>query len=383
MLVKKELIFVSGCILLQTDSTGKDDENEMVVSRKWDELPVEMVELLLTRLSLVDCLRLPSVCKAWSQASSSLEKRNDWPWLMHLPNLKYRQCKFFDPFYCKEYTIKCDELAASDHLALRFSKNGWVVVTEGNQRVFLLNPFTAQIFNLPALTSLDFILPTLEDYIFDGISFTSVPTSPDFIVYGFFFQVCGKFVSISMWRPGEEEWTTIEFVPYVPFLPSFNNPVLFRGEFYCLGRKGELGVFNPELETWTVLSNPEPVYLVEPHYGDEYCYLMELNGDLISVFGTDDTQKAIRAFKLDQSKMVWRKLEDLGDMTLFVDRRNSIAIRSPEKKYANRIYITRWEGVDSKKGIFYSMEDHKYYPSVHSMEEPVTCVWMEPNLYHS
>ncbi|KAJ4807141.1 F-box protein family-like [Rhynchospora pubera] len=360
-----------------TDSTviGNEDENEVVSSRQWDELPIELVELLFPRLSLVDCLRLSSVCKGWSQASNFTRKGRVWPWLMHLPNLKYQSWKFFDPFCCEEYTLKSNAVVvARDHLALRFSKNGWVVITEGNKKVFILNPFTAEVINLPPLP--------LKDYFFDSISFTSVPTSPDFVVYGFFFQICGEFVEISTWCPGEEEWTVLEFQPSIPFFPSSNSLVLFQGEFYCLGRKGELGVFNPELETWNVLSKPEPIYSTEPRYGNEYCHLLELNGDLISVFRTDDTKQPIRVLKLDRSEMNWEKLEHLRGMTLFVDRRNSIAIRSPEKKYANRIYVPWFEGgMDSKKGIFYSMENNSYHPSMHRVEEPLTCVWMEPNLH--
>ncbi|KAJ4755946.1 F-box protein family-like [Rhynchospora pubera] len=360
----------------ETDSTiiGKDDENKMVISRRWDELQIDLLELLLPRLSLVDCLQFASVCKEWSYASSSVQKGKVWPWLMHLPNLKYGSCKFFDPFYCKEYTLKSDALDAQDHLALRFSKGGWVVITEGNHRVFILNPFTAQVINLPSL----------DNYIFNGISFMSLPASPDFVVYGFFFQMYGEYVVISSWRPGEEEWVSHEFRSSSPFFPSSNNPVLFQGEFYCLGRKGELGVFNPEMESWNVLCKPEPVHLAVPWYGDEYCHLLELNGELISVFREDDIKKPIHLFKLNQSEMVWKKVEHLGDMTLFVDRRNSIAISPLEKKYVNRIYIPKFEGNrDSKKVIFYSMEDNRYHPCVqtHTVEEPVKCVWMEPNLH--
>ncbi|KAJ3697404.1 hypothetical protein LUZ61_001109 [Rhynchospora tenuis] len=375
-----ELLFImtsmDETLAIDTDSTiiGKIDENEIVISRQWAELPFDLLELLLPRLSLVDCLRLGSVCKGWSNASSSVQKGKVWPWLMHLPNCKYRLCKFFDPFYCKEYIFKSDALDAHYHLALLFSKDGWVVITEGNQRVFILNPFTAQVINLPSL----------KKYIFDGISFVSVPASPDFVVYGFFFQMGGEFVVISSWRPGEEEWVFHEFRAPIPFFPSSNNPVLFRGEFYCLGRKGELGVFNSKMESWNVLCKPEPVHAIAPCYGDEYCHLLELNGDLVSVFREDDMKKPIRVFKFNQSLMVWEKLEHLGDMTLFVDRRKSIAIPPLEKKYVNRIYIPKFEGNrDSKKLIFYSMEDNRYHPSVHThtVEEPVTCVWMEPNLH--
>ncbi|KAJ1695086.1 hypothetical protein LUZ63_011784 [Rhynchospora breviuscula] len=235
----------------------KEDGHEVVISRRWDDLPIELVELLFLRLSLVDCLRLPSVCKGWSKASGFIAKERVWPWLMHLPNLKYQSYKFFDPFYGEEYTLKSKAVVvARDHLALRFSKDGWVVVTEGNERVFLLNPFTSQVINLPPLP--------LQHYNFEGISFMSMPTSPDFVIYGFSYQIYGEFVEISLWRPGKKEWTVLQFDSSIPFFPSSNNPVLFRGEFYCLGRKGELGIFNPEVETWNVVSRPAPIHLTEP-----------------------------------------------------------------------------------------------------------------------
>ncbi|KAJ1704237.1 hypothetical protein LUZ63_004016 [Rhynchospora breviuscula] len=84
---------------------SKEDENEIDILRRWNELSIELVELLFPRLSLVDCLRLLSVCQGWTTASSFIRKGRVWPWLMHLPNLKYQSCKFFDPFYCEEYTL--------------------------------------------------------------------------------------------------------------------------------------------------------------------------------------------------------------------------------------------------------------------------------------
>ena len=74
-----------------------------------------------------------------------------------------------------------------------------------------------------------------------------------------------------------------------PFHVAYNNPIYFRGEFYCLGRKGSLAVFNPSNNTWRMLGKPEPIYAElnvfdDDHEGAKFCYLVELEGDLVSVF---------------------------------------------------------------------------------------------------
>ncbi|KAG8087496.1 hypothetical protein GUJ93_ZPchr0010g9705 [Zizania palustris] len=70
---------------------------------------------------------------------------------------------------------------------------------------------------------------------------------------------------------------------------GFNNPVMFCGEFYCLGRKGNLGVFDPTSDTWRILDKPEPIHaemdlLQDDHRGREFCYLVDMEGELVSVF---------------------------------------------------------------------------------------------------
>lgn len=100
------------------------------------------------------------MCKEWSLTSDIIPKANAWPWLMHSPNIADGVCKFFDPINEREYTLKIGALLAYEQLTFRFSKDGWVVVTEGNEMTFILNPFTQEVIDLP----------NIDRYFFDGIS---------------------------------------------------------------------------------------------------------------------------------------------------------------------------------------------------------------------
>ncbi|KAJ3702548.1 hypothetical protein LUZ61_006253 [Rhynchospora tenuis] len=344
-------------------SDEKPESNQ--ISRPWADLPTELVESLFQRLSLVDCVRVSTVCKTWSLTSQFIPKEIAWPWLMHSPDIDDGKCKFFDPIRGTEHTQKIEALSETNQLVFHASRDGWVIISEG-EAIFILNPLTEEMMDLPDLY--------VDKY--NCISFTGMPTTPDCRVFAFYFRADDKKVKIYSWRPGQEKWT--KTVPHIdtPFSGTINNPVLFDGEFYLLDRRGQLGVFNPDNMKWRVLSQPEPLYKGQvPHHAHACFSLLEVEGDLVAVISKDDTH-ANQVFRLDRSKMAWRKVEDLGDFTLFVGLRNSIAVPSPLKSRRNRIYLPKFDR-DHTNGVFYSMDDSRYHPEFYGVKEPTTYVWFQ------
>ncbi|KAJ3694785.1 hypothetical protein LUZ60_000162 [Juncus effusus] len=345
----------------------EEEENSSDISRQWADIPTDLLELLLSKLSLVDCIYIPTVCKSWSCVPNHLQEAKVWPWLMYClkdSNL----CKFIDPLYGKEYSMDLKFLGFdSDKIALHFSKDGWVLVSCGNGNnisISIINPFTRRVVKLPSCS-------LCSDS--HSLSFSSVPTSPDFVVFGI------TFFALFTWRPGQEKWNDLNGSSNPGnFYFARNNPVFFLGEVYCLGRTGNLAVFDLETMECEVLDWPEPILSEKPAREKEDCYLMEIEGELISVFPNGGMEGSFRIFKLDQSEMDWIELDDLRDLTLFIDRRSSIAKRAPWESCANRIYFPRFDD-DNKLGAFYSMETKKYYPKVYGLTEPLNCVWIEPN----
>ncbi|CAL4999115.1 unnamed protein product [Urochloa decumbens] len=368
--------------LLNTPVSNQDlyssqEEQQANYSATWHDLPTELLELVASKLSLVDRLRFPAVCKSWSKVSYPIEEAKVWPWLMHLSKHD-GTCKMFDPLRAKEYTLQVEAFkTCRDQHVFRSSKDGWVVASADldNEDILIINPFTQDTVDLPILD---------RSYHFQGVTLSSAPTLPDCMAFGVCSSHNGKYVTVETWQSGEDAWSKLRLdLLEETFHVASNNPIYFRGEFYCLGGQGILAVFNQSNNTWRVLDKPEPIYAElnvfdDDHEGAKFCYLVELAGDLISVFMCNADEPP-RVFKLDQMKMAWTEVEDIGGAALFLDRRASYCVVSPGAGNGNKIFFPRYSE-DGKNASFYDMETKMYHPTFYGLKEPLNCVWVVPNL---
>ncbi|CAL5005946.1 unnamed protein product [Urochloa decumbens] len=354
-----------------------EEQSKGISLPPWQDLQLELLELVASNLSLVDRIRFPAVCKSWSKISNPIGQAKVWPWLMHISK-QDGECKMFDPLRGEQYTLQVKQFRTeSDRHFFRSSKDGWVIASAGlgNDDIFIINPFTQDILEPPMFESF---------YRFHGINFSSIPASPDSVIFCVCSSTNGKYVSMETWRPEEDLWSEFESEhEEAPFPVAYNNPIYFRGEFYCLGRKGNLAIFNPSDNTWRVLDKPEPVYAQlqvfdDDHEGARFCYLVELGERLVSVF-MRNADEPPRVFKLDEINMVWIEVEDIGGAALFVDYRASFGLLSPGAGNGNRIYFPRYSE-DGKHAAFYDMETKVYHPTFYGVKEPLNCVWVVPNL---
>ncbi|KAJ1703690.1 hypothetical protein LUZ63_003469 [Rhynchospora breviuscula] len=206
----------------------KEEKCKVDISRQWADMPIELVELLLPRLYLIDCLRLPSVCKAWNTLANLIQDAKVYPWFLRTTNDKSCLWNLFDPVYRKECSIDMKWLGFSQDISFQFSKDGWVLVLKEDKYLFLINPFTRECIGLPEKDRRKSF----------AMSFSSSPTNLDCIVLVISY-VGRHLLEISTWRPGEDEWDNIYFNYLYNFLVPF-NPVFIGGEFYCFCRKGKL-----------------------------------------------------------------------------------------------------------------------------------------------
>jgi hypothetical protein len=314
---------------------------------------------------------------AWSKVSNPIEQAKVWPWLMHISK-QDGMCRLFDPLRGEVYNMQVSIFDTNeDRHIFRSSKDGWVFTSAGiyGHDIFIINPFTEDIVEPPMFE---------RRYHYNGVSFSSPnPMCPNCYFFGINSSLSGKFLNIHTWRHEETEWIEQRFEYDVPFPVGYNNPVMFCGKFYCLGRKGNLGAFDPTSNTWEILDKPEPIHvemdlLQNDHRGREFCYLVDLEGELISVL-LHNASEAPRVFKLDLTKMSWVEVEDIGGGALFLDHRTSHGVGSPDGGHGNRIYFPRYS-VD-RKPVFYDMDNKMYYPSFYGHIEPLNCVWVVPNLH--
>ncbi|KAI3908733.1 hypothetical protein MKW98_029283, partial [Papaver atlanticum] len=164
---------------------------------------------------------------------------------------------------------------------IRFSKDGWLLLSNGKKAVFCYNPFTRAIICLPDLP---------DDYVLGGMSFSSVPTSPDCVV-----------IAVSIWFDFVG-YDTIYFLVIEPGkgLLYANKPILFDRAFYCLDYNGMLGVFNmTDDSSWEIL--PKSLKQFSGFYPS---YLVECDKMLLLV-NLGQSGKYVDIYRSDHTEMVW------------------------------------------------------------------------------
>ncbi|XP_071901203.1 F-box/kelch-repeat protein At1g57790-like [Coffea arabica] len=307
-------------------------------------------------------------------------------WLMH-KDLSRGTCKFSHPVYRDAFCLGSPELPGHSQPShqpppggdavissvLRFSKGGWLLMSKGRFSVFFYNPFTKAKMYLP-------LVPDPERYVLRGITFLSTPASPDCLVLGLS-ALFYRHVAISIIRRGEKHWNFYRFENNLPIIPSYCNPVFHKGMFYCLGEGGNLGVFSPDDNQWTVLVKPQKIY----KRGHE-SYLLEIDGELISVF-VQRLGSQISVFRLDETKMAWEEVSDLGDNMVFISPTNSFSRKKVIEGMHNKIYFSRLH-----KGccVFYSLDTKKFHTllkdfssaSLCNTPEQLRSCWIEPTADH-
>ncbi|KAL9335463.1 hypothetical protein Peur_072644 [Populus x canadensis] len=197
--------------------------------RCWSDLPGDMVALIISRLRAPDCYRFVSVCKSWS--SIPLPKfKKEFPTLVYLKS-DGQLINFFSPLLCcstpeiansvykniitSDTTKFSSDIEDNEHdqccqkgesdrshchepKTIRFAKHGWLLVSQGKHVVFFLNPITNQRIDLPELPR--------REVVFDGISFSESPTSPNCTVLAIHVQTYWVFPTFI--RRGEDSWTS-------------------------------------------------------------------------------------------------------------------------------------------------------------------------------
>eukprot|EP00268_Persea_americana_P002021 TRINITY_DN10601_c0_g1_i1.p1 TRINITY_DN10601_c0_g1~~TRINITY_DN10601_c0_g1_i1.p1 ORF type:complete len:328 (-),score=28.15 TRINITY_DN10601_c0_g1_i1:143-1126(-) len=272
--------------------------------------------------------------------------------------------KLFDPLSKRVYAANIRELHGA---TFHFSKGGWLLVSFENGSIFFFNPFTKERINLPDL-----------DCPFSSIYFSSMPTSLDCVVFAIFNSGSFDDICICTCSPGAQSWATFlcgEGV-YPLFRVDSTNPVFHNGVFYCLGKQGNLGVYNVIEDTWNVLKNPMPLQLPIG-----LCFLIESEGKLLFVY---NRRTQTHVFTLDESKMVCVEVEVLEDLALFLSRSTSLAMTVDKeattasiRDMKNKIYFSRFRQV-SHGPLFYHMESKSHLLDFYKSKEFIKCTWIDP-----
>ncbi|XP_026451230.1 uncharacterized protein LOC113351465 [Papaver somniferum] len=162
-------------------------------------------------------------------------------------------------------------------------------------------------------------------------------------------------------------------------MPCINNPVFYNGAFYCLDYNGMLGVFSMKGGfCWTVLSKS-----LKQFSGFYPSYLVECDEKLL-LLSLGQSGKSVDIYRLDDSEMVWVKLESLGKHALFISYTSSVSVVAPRSCMENNIYFPKLQG---EKIVYYSLDTCGYHyvgsnqhsaQDLHNTKERSNCSWIEP-----
>ncbi|KAI3956897.1 hypothetical protein MKX01_000931 [Papaver californicum] len=200
------------------------------------------------------------------------------------------------------------------------------------------------------------------------ISFSSLPTTADFIVFGI--DVTGLYNSVTIYliRRGEQDWHAYEHYDIEKYTPLYNTPTLFRGFFFSVGYDGTSGYLNTKDDPYSdfgYLNTKDDPYsdsMEEPCklFNDSYpSFLVECGRKLLLV----KLGLSVRVFRMDFSVFKWVEVESLGKHMLFISDILCVsAIAPPNSQMENEVYFPRlW--LDGEGILYYSLETGNYHSS--------------------
>ncbi|CAK9157693.1 unnamed protein product [Ilex paraguariensis] len=355
--------------LVTVDETNKG--NTKGEERTWSELLPELLCSIRSSLFAGDSIIFGAVCKSWQlipfpqpllmPIHDSLSIQS--PCLMFFSRKNY-VFNFFDPIRTATYQVDIPKLVDAD---IRFSKDGWLIMCQGRQTIFLFNPLTKEKIELPDIP---------ECTAFTTVCFSNPPTSSNCQVFGIQ-SYSHHSVTIGILKVGEEVWTVDDVENNCNFKVTDCSPVMCNGLYYCLGFAGNFGVFDPEDNSWTICGKRH-----RQLKRSEQRFLIESDGDLFAVFASRDGRQAC-VLKLDFLDKAWHEVQSLGDRMLYVCYRGSFSKKAVVRGTSNKIYFPKF--FDSN-GVFYSLTTRKFHTffgnysrgDFYGTKEMKHCAWINP-----
>ncbi|KAF6144681.1 hypothetical protein GIB67_006173 [Kingdonia uniflora] len=297
--------------------------------KPWKELQIELLEKSMKHLYLGDCIRFHLTCKSWTPITLSLRpihqlKFPDYesgygfenfklPWLISFPrNNNKGLCKLFHPIYNDAYLMDVTELAGS-----------FILHSKGDRLIM----------------SKDFA----------GISFTSLPTSPDCIVFAHgdsalqsrVFSIVWVIMEMLVYNPDMETWDVV---------PNLLGHKCSIYSWFMAECDGEMtSVFVGRYHSFGSYSNSSQQKNWYDMYEHKNCTWMELNVDTPEgILGTLDPVKTHSLMNVKISKYVKRQL-----LTSFPN--SSLQLRS-----STSVALVFPHGRRERNQTFFNLSDGKY-----------------------
>ncbi|KAL8059411.1 hypothetical protein ABFX02_03G086100 [Erythranthe guttata] len=311
----------------------------------WNNLPQELVDLILSNVFAKDRLNFSVVCRSWNEAVSTSQFRHS-PCLMFYQRSKHLwRFSQHDNFFDMEYP----EL---ENTIILSSNHGWLLMTSRDRKnLFFYNPFNNNMIKLPSPTD-----------IYTTICFSHPPTSPNCFLVGIITDNPFRPV-IGVLKHGEGAWKVLEYYNrWHAFDVSHSPPVLLYGLFIFLDVNGNVSSFDIDLHGrgsgWGISVRPLKQRRLRRNIKAQFLIKPKGEEEIFGVFAMHDDNRKIRVFRLDLDDLSWKLVEDLGNRVFYVSNTGSFGYTTNVKRMANKIFFPKFNG-DSI--IYYSLETQKYH----------------------
>ncbi|XP_058190432.1 F-box/kelch-repeat protein At1g57790-like [Rhododendron vialii] len=370
---------------MNEEKKKSDPEIENVEEEVWAKLPMDL------QMSIIQCIppnerdyrNLRVVCRRWKAMAPPLRWISgsaaiEYPWLVSFQKEK-GVYDFYDPTSDLTYHMSTE---STSYLAIFASYKGWLLLSEGPQSIYMLEPFTKMRIDLPKM-------PQQFNLVGGQYWFGVNPTS-------------GRYRVNQIFRRSPEQLMILEFtskmtscaclpVKNKSFTPSWNNLIFCDGSLFGLDQNGKFGIFATvgNERQWHVLNDSQ--ILCFPSRVEQ-SFLVVLNLRIMSVF-VGSSEKWVKVFNFNFSALKWEQVDSLGNLVLFVGR-TSIAVESKEERMRNKIFFPIFKEADGSI-MFYCLETCRFrsFSSENSnldlhgergFKKLVSnCTWIRPNLVPS
>lgn len=334
------------------------------------DLPLCLLEVIISQLDLKDNIRASATCKTWREAGLYVRLVDKPPWLMYLPK-RGNSFEMYDPLQKKMYTLNLPELSKS---TVCYSRDGWLLMRKtASHQIFFFNPFTRKLINLPKL-----------ELSYDAIAFSCAPTSGTCVVLAFKNVEYGT-VTTSTCHPEATEWVTEGLVCYLRYRSDsrkHSNIVYANRRFYCLDDKGRLYYFEPSSREWSfsyTYSPPCPYISSRYERKKKRVFLAVRKGVFFTIYTCGGEKPMV--YKLDESSD-WEEINSttLDGLTIFTSLYSyEMRVNLPWMRHS--VYFPKVR-LSNKCCVSYSFNEERYFPRKQWQEQedlcPVENLWIRP-----
>ncbi|KAG2284815.1 hypothetical protein Bca4012_048679 [Brassica carinata] len=380
---------------MRSPKLGKREE---AATAKWSNLCLDVMQMVLEKLSATDFNRAKAVCSGWLSASrQSVRKQNQTPWLILFP-------------YERSYGYSCRMLNPGEkglvyrsrNLGVEFTQSrcmatcgSWLLmylVRGGRPKLYILNPLSRDRINLPPLES------SKSDIIFSAKRFCIGDQQPR--RESALTDLSSEWEKSVLWveersknylvvwshgdclffsKKGDNVWR------------MFHVRIIGLTDFVCKGlmlymyiRLSFIEIYDFSGDSPVALTHPPYPFYRRPRFLSPFIInriAVTTSGEalLVTIYNIHKTSRTFYVYKMNHATNKWDEMASLGDQALIVDLGITVSAKDVQGFKSNSIYFSG-VGFGTDHIFIYSLATRKVEPFMASTNKFFDARWFIPNV---